>query len=57
MSVWLQLIYDAWPHLNLSLIDVLAVGCHEVVDLLVESDCVLRLIRCQVQVAFLLHAV
>ena len=57
MSVWLQLIYNAWSHLNLSLIDVLAVGCHEVVDLLVESDCVLRLIRCQVQVAFLLHAV
>jgi hypothetical protein len=57
VSIRLQLIYDTWSHLNLSLIDVLAVGCHEVVDLLVESDCVLRLICCQVEVAFLLHAV
>ena len=57
VSVRLQFIDNAWLHLILCVIDILAVQCHEVADLLVISDCILGLVRRQVEVAFLLHAV
>ena len=57
MSVGLQLIDNSWLHLILCIIYVLTIGCHEKTYLLVKTNCVLRLICRQIEIALLLHTV
>ncbi len=57
MSVRFELIHGGCFHFEVSAVYELAIRLHEILYLLIEADCVQRLIRCHIEIRLLLHAI